>query len=332
MKTLGADILRLWVASTDYSAEIAVSDEILKRVADSYRRLRNTSRFLIGNIAGFDPARDAVPLEKLLPLDRWALAQAVRVMQLARRVYGPEALPGIAFGPDTYAYQVLTQELMRFCTVDLGAGYLDMTKDRLYTLRAENPARRSAQTAMYWTLEILARAFAPILSFTADEIWSYLPARTHDSALFSTWADLDRIADLSLDGPAQALLDDLGALRAVALKQIEGLRNAGGIGGALEAEVEIGVDAAARAALSPCADELRFYFIASEVRLVDGVGAEPLALAAGRASVVVTATRAPKCVRCWQHRPDVGTNASHPELCGRCVANVDGPGEVRRWF
>ena len=309
-----------------------MSDEILKRVADSYRRLRNTSRFLIGNIAGFDPARDAVPLDELLPLDRWALVQAVRVMQLARRVYGPEARPGIAFGPDTYAYQALAQELMRFCTVDLGAGYLDMTKDRLYTLRAGNPARRSAQTAMYWTLEILVRAFAPILSFTADEIWSYLPARAHDSALFSTWADLDVISGLALDARAQTLMDDLAALRAAALRQIENLRNAGQLGGSLEAEIEIGVDAAARAWLAPCAGELRFYFITSDVRLVDGAGQDALALGAGRASVRVAATAAPKCVRCWQHRADVGTHASHPELCGRCVANVDGPGEVRRWF
>ncbi|MBL8272994.1 MAG: isoleucine--tRNA ligase [Xanthomonadales bacterium] len=337
MKTLGADILRLWVASTDYSAEIAVSDEILKRVADSYRRLRNTSRFLIGNIAGFDPACDAVPLDQLLPLDRWALAQAVRVMQLARRVYGPEARAGIAFGPDTYAYQVLVQELMRFCTVDLGAGYLDMTKDRLYTLRAGNPARRSAQTAMYWMLEILVRAFAPILSFTADEIWSYLPARAHDSALFATWADLDGIAALSLDGPAQSLMDNLFALRAAALKRIEALRTDGAVGGSLEAVVRLfPATDAHRARVAEVEPELRFFFITSDVRL-ERVGTD-LPPTTGETAldgafhVFVEATHDPKCVRCWHHRPDVGTHASHPELCGRCVANVDGPGEVRHWF
>lgn len=282
--------------------------------------------------AGFDPARDALPPDELLPLDRWALAQAVRVMHLARRVYGPEAREGVVFGPDTYAYQVLAQELMRFCTVELGAGYLDMTKDRLYTLRADNPARRSAQTAMYWTLEVLVRAFAPILSFTAEEIWSHLPARAHDSVFFATWADLDAIAGATLEGPAQSLMDDLAALRVLALKQIENLRNAGQLGGSLEAELELGVDAGARALLAPCADELRFYFITSDVRLVDGPGPDAIAVGAGRASVLVRATTAPKCVRCWHHRADVGTHAAHPELCGRCVANVDGPGEVRRWF
>jgi isoleucyl-tRNA synthetase len=154
MKTLGADILRLWVASTDYANEISVSDEILKRVADSYRRLRNTARFLLGNLDGFDPERDLVAPGEMLLLDRWALNQALDLMRLARRVYGPEAGAAPSFGPDTYRYQTLAQELMRFCTVDLGAAYLDQTKDRLYTLPRTHPARRSAQSAMYWTLEI----------------------------------------------------------------------------------------------------------------------------------------------------------------------------------
>ena len=206
MKALGADILRLWVASTDYANEIAVSDEILKRVADSYRRLRNTARFLLGNLDGFDPARDLVPPGEMLLLDRWALNQALEVMRLARRMYGPEAGAPPSFGPDTYRYQALAQELMRFCTVDLGAAYLDQTKDRLYTLPRGHQARRSAQSAMYWTLEILVRAFAPIMSFTAEEIWAHMPARTLESVLFATWAELDGIAELHPLSPDERTL------------------------------------------------------------------------------------------------------------------------------
>ncbi len=341
MKTLGADILRLWVASTDYSAEIAVSDEILKRVADSYRRLRNTARFLLGNLSDFDSAQHAVTPDKMLLLDRWALGQGVRLMQLARRVYGEEANGGIAFGPDTYSYQVLVQELMRFSTVDLGAAYLDMTKDRLYTLPLDHVARRSAQTAMYGILEVLVRAFAPIMSFTADEIWSYMPARPagQDSALFSTWADLAALETRVLDGAESALIDDLFALRSVALKQIETLRNRGEFGGALEAEVLLGVNATTRAKLAPYAEELRFFFITSDVLLVDvatiATDAEITNAEVASFGVVAVQVRKSthgKCVRCWHLRADVGTHAEHPELCGRCISNIAGPGETRLWF
>jgi isoleucyl-tRNA synthetase len=332
MKTLGADILRLWIASTDYAAEMSVSDEILKRVADAYRRLRNTARFLLGNLAGFDPARHRIPANQMLLLDRWALAQGVKLMQLARRVYGPEPDGRYGFGPDTYGYQMLAQELMRFCTVDMGAAYLDMTKDRLYTLPENHPARRSAQTAMYGILEILVRAFAPILSFTADEIWQHMPARTHVSPLFSTWQEVDDLAQCTLDGATQALIDDLFALRNAALKDIEVLRNQGQLGGSLEAAVRIDVDAAAHARIAPYESELRFFFITSGVNLHEVAAPGPLALATGRATVVVAPSSGTKCIRCWHLRDDVGTNAEHPELCGRCVSNVDGPGESRVYF
>jgi isoleucyl-tRNA synthetase len=342
MKTLGADILRLWVASTDYSSEMSVGDEILKRAADSYRRLRNTARFLLGNLAGFDPALHAVPLERLLPLDRWALAKAVRLMQLARRVYGPEAnADDIAFGAETYSFQLLAQEMMRFATVDMGAGYLDMTKDRLYTLPLEHPARRSAQTAMYWTLEILVRALAPIMAFTAEELWTYLPARNGDSVLRATWDDLAMLRGFALEAHDQALFDDLEALRSAVLKQTETLRNGGQLGGSLEAEVALVVDPAIRERFAACAAELRFFFITSEVLLLDPAdaagfeaeaGATEVAVLDGTVRVLVRATGAGKCVRCWHHRPDVGAHAAHPELCGRCVENIDGAGETRRWF
>jgi isoleucyl-tRNA synthetase len=332
MKTLGADILRLWVASTDYANEISVSDEILKRVADSYRRLRNTARFLLGNLAGFDPTRHLVPVERMLLLDRWALGQAVHVMELARRVYGYEAGSEPSYGPYTYSYQTLAQELMRFCTVDLGAAYLDMTKDRLYTLPLEHPARRSAQSAMYWTLETLVRAFAPILSFTAEEIWALMPQRAHDSPLFATWRELDALRGVGLSGSERATIDDLQALRSAALKQIETLRNDGKLGGSLEADVVLRADPSAAARLAGYGDELRFFFITSDVRVDGAAGAAALDALGGKVDVSVQPTAQPKCVRCWHHRADVGTHAGHPELCGRCVENVAGGGETRQYF
>ncbi len=338
VSTLGADVLRLWVASTDYANEISVSDEILKRVADSYRRLRNTARFLIGNLAGFDPAKDLVPIDEMLLLDRWALAQAVRVMQLARRVYGAEAGGNDAFGPDTYRYQTLVQELMRFCTVDMGAAYLDMTKDRLYTLKRDAQARRSAQTAMYWTLEILVRAFAPVLAFTAEEIWAHMPGRKHPTALHATWAELDHLA-LHAHVPGErgeALFALLAAIRVEAARVLETMRNEGAIGSSLDAEVELFVDEALARELASFGDELRFYFITSTfaVRPIAAAQADALPIAPqGHAmALVVRASDHAKCVRCWHHRVDVGSNAEHPELCGRCVENVAGAGETRRWF
>lgn len=338
VSALGADVLRLWVASTDYANEMSVSDEILKRVADSYRRLRNTARFLLGNLAGFDPARDLVPADELLLLDRWALAQAVRVMQLARRVYGAEAGHDGETGPDTYRYQSLVQELMRFCTVDLGAAYLDMTKDRLYTLKRDAPARRSAQTAMYWTLEVLVRAFAPVLAFTSEELWAHMPARRHESVLFSTWAELDAlIPHASLPGErGEALFTMLDATRSEVARVLEAMRSDGAIGSSLDAEVELYLDDALFAQLSPYGEELRYYFITSSfaVRRAATTPNEALPIAPlGHAmSLVARASAHAKCVRCWHHLPDVGAHDGHAGICGRCVSNVAGAGETRRWF
>jgi len=213
---------------------------------------------------------------------------------------------------------------MRFCTVDLGAAYLDQTKDRLYTLPRAHPARRSAQSAMYWTLEILVRAFAPIMSFTAEEIWALMPRRPHQSVFFATWAELDPIAALHPLSPEESsLIARLGELRGEVNRQIEQLRNDGKVGGSLDAEITLApTDAALRAQLAAAESELRFFFITSEARL-DPSGA-PL--------VTVRPTEHAKCVRCWHHRTDVGAHAAHPELCGRCVDNVAGDGETRSWF
>ena len=337
ISNLGADILRLWTASTDYHNEMSVSDEILKRVADTYRRLRNTARFLLGNLAGFEPARDAVPRERMLLLDRWALRQAERLMQLSRRVYGPEAEGHAEYSDETYAYASLVQELMRFCTIDMGAAYLDMTKDRLYTLQEDAPARRSAQTAMYIALEVLVRALAPITSFTSEEIWAAMPTRLHDSVSFSTWKDIEPLFDgFEISAEEDTLIAVLNGLRGLAQKRIEELRNDGKLGGSLEAEVVVHADVAGTALLADLASELRFFFITSDVRLAAIADAPADAIAASingfDFKMSVAATDHSKCIRCWHYRADVGSDAEHPELCARCVSNVDGAGETRAFF
>jgi isoleucyl-tRNA synthetase len=211
-----------------------------------------------------------------------------------------------------------------------------MTKDRLYTLRTDNVARRSAQTAMYWTLEVLVRALAPILSFTAEEIWAHMPARGHDSVFFATWADIDALRRVTLSHEQEALFDDLATLRSAALKEIETLRNAGKLGGSLEAEVALYLDASAERLLEGYGEELRFYFITSNVELhaadAKPKSAQAVPLRYRQAWLEVAPTDKPKCVRCWHHRDDVGGHPEHAELCGRCVTNVDGPGEARRYF
>ena len=335
--TLGADILRLWTASTDYHGEMCVSDEILKRVADTYRRLRNTARFLLGNLAGFDPKRDRVANDQLPLLDRWAMRQAQQLMQLARRVYGPDADGEIDFGPDTYVYSSLVQELMRLCTADLGAAYLDMTKDRLYTMPESSLGRRSAQTAMLAILEVWVRALAPITSFTAEEVWAEMPQRAHDSVFFATWKEIaPEFAGLALSTGEDLLIQQLTEMRIAVLKRAEELRNAGQLGGSLQAEVDLFVGPLWLTNLQAAAAELRFFFITSEVRLA------PLAMAPAEAQsasadgqefkFLVTATAHRKCIRCWQHRAEVGAHPEHPEICSRCVGNIEGEGETRVYF
>jgi len=337
INAMGADVLRLWVASTDYRNEMTCGDEILKRVGDSYRRIRNTARFLLGNLHGFNPNSDRVPVAQMLLLDRHAMSQAERVLKLAQRVYGPDARAPRDASRDLCEFATLVQELMRFCTVDMGAAYLDMTKDRLYTMQEAAPARRSAQTAMHAALEVLVRALAPISSFTAEEIWAQMPARKHDSVFFSTFADIEPLfAGLAVTAEESALVADLTALRGAALKRIEELRNDKQLGGSLEAEVDVHLDAVSIARIEGCRAELRFFFITSDVRVhtLDAAPADAIAATFGSAAakVLVTPTTATKCVRCWQHRADVGSEPDHPELCGRCVTNVAGEGEQRDWF
>ncbi len=318
VNALGADVLRLWVSATDYANEIAVSDEILKRMADSYRRMRNTLRFLLGNLAGFEPQRHAVAPGELLALDRWMLARTRALQEEIVDAYR------------RYAFHLIYQKVHNFCSVDLGGFYLDVLKDRMYTTPAAGRARRSAQTVMFHIAEAMVRWLAPILSFTAEEVWGHLPAPRAESVFHATWHELPATAPDAIDWEA------LMRLRGDVTRELEKLRDTGAIGAPLDARVEIyctGADYARYAALGA---ELRFLLITSEAHVHEVAAAPPQAVPAvntGSAGVWVLAqpTTEPKCVRCWQRRPDVGTNAAHPQLCGRCVTNIEGPGEQRQY-
>ncbi|HET9329971.1 MAG TPA: class I tRNA ligase family protein, partial [Steroidobacteraceae bacterium] len=317
VNSLGADVLRLWVSATDYANEIAVSDEILKRMADSYRRMRNTLRFLLGNLAGFDPQRHAVAADQLLALDRWVLART-RVLQ-----------GEIVDAYRRYAFHLIYQKVHNFCSVDLGGFYLDVIKDRMYTTPAAGRGRRSAQTVMCHIAEAMVRWLAPILSFTAEEVWGHLPGARAESVFHTTWHELPA-------APAEALdWDALMRLRGDVTRELEKLRDTGAIGAPLDARVEVyctGAEYARYAALGP---ELRFLLITSEAHVHEVAAAPPQAVPAVNAGagvwVLAQPTAEPKCVRCWQRRGDVGTNAAHPQLCGRCILNIEGPGEQRRY-
>ncbi len=311
MKTLGADILRLWIASADYSNEMSLSQEILKRNADAYRRLRNTARFLLANLHGFEPARDLLPLEDMVALDRWIVHRAWEVQEKVKAAY------------EDYDFAAIVQALLNFCSVDLGSLYLDVTKDRLYTMGEDSRGRRSAQSAMFRIAEAFVRWIAPVLSFTADELWGYLPGERKDNVLFATW--YDGLAPLPAGAELGAAeFDRLLALREQVAKVLEPMRANSQIGAALEAEITVTAGPETAARLQPLAEELRFLFISGDVTVVPAqtddifVSAQP--------------TTKAKCVRCWHHRADVGSDARHPELCGRCVSNIEGPGEARRWF
>lgn len=311
MKTLGADILRLWIASADYSNEMSLSQEILKRNADAYRRLRNTARFLLGNLDGFDPAQHLVAPADMVALDRWIVHRAFEVQEKIKAAY------------TSYTMAEIVQLLLNFCSVDLGSLYLDVTKDRLYTMPVDSRGRRSAQSAMYHIAEAFTRWIAPILSFTADELWGYLPGERKDNVLFATW--YDGLEPLPADAPLTAAdFDQLLALREQVSKVLEPMRANGAIGAALEAEITVAADADTAARWQPLADELRFLLISGDVQVRPATTDEVF--------VSAQPTEKTKCVRCWHYRADVGTVAAHPELCGRCVTNIDGAGEDRRWF
>ncbi|MFA6162071.1 MAG: isoleucine--tRNA ligase [Methylobacter sp.] len=320
MKDLGADVLRLWVAATDYRGEMTVSDEILKRTSDGYRRLRNTARFLLSNLDDFDPAQHSVDSNDLLALDRWVVDRAYALQEEVKAAY------------ETYQFQHIYQKVHHFCVIDLGGFYLDIIKDRQYTAKADGLARRSAQTAMYHVLEALTRWLAPIISYTADEIWQYMPGERSESVFLETWYQglvrLDDSAAMNRD-----FWQNIMAVRTAVSKELEKSRATGDIGSSLNAEVELYCNAEFFGALNQLADELRFVFITSNASVMPGYDAPSDAIQTEvegvRLKVVVSEHK--KCVRCWHQRPDVGGNSEYPELCGRCVENVAGVGEQRQF-
>ncbi|GLT20718.1 isoleucine--tRNA ligase [Zoogloea oryzae] len=304
---LGAEILRLWVASTDYSGELSISKEILDRVVEVYRRLRNTLRFLLANTADFNPATDMLPVSDWLEIDRYALALTRKLQDQAKADY------------ERFEFHRVVQALQNFAAEDLGAVYLDVLKDRLYTTQANSTARRAAQSALWHILQSVVKLMAPILSFTAEEIWLLLGKDADDSVMLHTFHTL----------PAQegeeALLDKWTAIRAIRAdvqKEIEAVRAAGQVGSSLQAEVEIRAAGGRYDVLASLDDDLRFVLICSKTTLVKA--ADEAAEA-----IVVTPSAHAKCDRCWHYRADVGHDAAHPELCGRCTSNLHGAGEAR---
>ena len=321
-KTLGADILRLWVAATDYSGEMSISDEILKRTADSYRRIRNTLRFLLANTNGFEPAGDLVDADNLLALDRWIVAATLDLQSELQAHY------------EDYHFHIAIQKIHNFCSETLGGFYLDVIKDRQYTTQADSLARRSCQTAMYHVTEAMTRWIAPILSFTADEVWENMPGERAELGVFiAEWYDgLFAYANPEVDS---AVWDSLEQVRTEVTRKLEALRQAGEIGSSLDAEVEILADQALVDQLRVVGNELRFVMItsAASMSVLDSTtGEDMVTLRNGnRILVKARASAHPKCVRCWHHREDVGSHDDHPELCARCIENVDGDGEQRRY-
>jgi isoleucyl-tRNA synthetase len=300
--TLGAEILRLWVASSDFSGELTISSEILKRVVESYRRVRNTLRFLLANTSDFDPSEHAAAVGVMVEIDRYALAMTAQMQEQVTADYA------------RYQFHLVAQKLQAFCSEDLGAFYLDVLKDRLYTCAADSPARRSAQTALWHITHSLVRLMAPILSFTAEELWQQFARKSDDSVFFHTWHELP------LPPGSPRLLSKWARLRELrnpVRKQIEDLRAEGKVGSSLQAEVELNAPTDDYELLASLDGELKFLMITSAAR----------AARADELAAKVTPSEHAKCERCWHYLADVNDEG----LCGRCQSNLRGPGETRRY-
>ncbi|UUZ62986.1 isoleucine--tRNA ligase [Polaromonas sp. P1-6] len=299
---LGAEIIRLWCASTDYSGDLGIDDKILARVVDAYRRIRNTLRFLMANVSDFDPAKDAVPFDEMLEIDRYALSRAAQLQADILAHY------------EVYEFHPVVSKLQIYCSEDLGSFYLDILKDRLYTTGAKSLARRSAQTALWQITHAMLRWMAPFLSFTAEEAWkvfgqsesifleSYAEFKPQDDALLAKWSRIREIRD-------------------AVNKDIEALRADGKVGSSLQANVALEVNADDHALLASLGDDLKFVFITSAIDLIAGSALQSR----------VIASSAAKCERCWHYHDDVGHDAAHPTICGRCTSNLYGAGETRKF-
>ncbi|AZQ09602.1 isoleucine--tRNA ligase [Shewanella khirikhana] len=315
---LGADILRLWVAATDYSGEMSVSDEILNRAADSYRRIRNTGRFLLANLNGFEPETDMVAVEDMVALDRWMVRRAAKVQSEIIAAY------------EQYNFHMVTHKLMQFCSVELGSFYLDIIKDRQYTAKRESHARRSCQSALFHIAEAMVRWIAPVLSFTADEIWQLLPGKREAYVFTQEWYEGLKPVTLESD-LADSHWELLLSVRNEVNKELEQARRDKVLGGSLEATVTLFADAELAAKVAVLGDELRFVLLTSDAKVlpIDAAPESAVATEIAGLKVLVAKTDAAKCERCWHHREDVGSVEAHPSLCGRCVTNIEGDGEAR---
>jgi len=301
---MGADILRLWTASTDYSGELTISDEILKRVVEGYRRIRNTLRFLLANVSDFDAQADMLPVGQWLEIDRYALALTRDLQDNCRADF------------DRYEFHRVVQALQTFCSEDLGGFYLDILKDRLYTTAPKSVARRSAQSALWHITQAFVRLLAPITAFTAEEVWQVLTGKEDDSVMFQLWHDLPKPEG---EGELLAKWALIRTARADVTKALEEQREAGKIGSALQAAVEIRCAGEKYEALASLGDDLKFVLICSST----------VAFRDDNEAVIATPLEHAKCERCWHVREDVGADAAHPGLCGRCVSNLHGEGEAR---
>jgi isoleucyl-tRNA synthetase len=317
ISNLGADVLRLWVASTDYSGELSVSDNILKHNAEAYRKMRNTVRYLLANLYDFDPAQNSVAPANMLALDLWLVERARQLQKELVQAY------------QDYQYHLIYQKLYGFCVVDLSSFYLDVIKDREYTTQADSVARRSCQTALHHVAEAMVRWLAPILSFTAEEIWHHLPGKREDSVFLATWYAIPEAAKTDMRLWQQVL-----SVREAVRKELEKLRVDGKIGSSLDAEVDLYCEPELARALGSLGEELRFTLITSYARVHDDGQKPNDAVADPEVAglwVKATASVHEKCVRCWHHREDTNKDAKHPGLCGRCVSNIVGPGEIRKF-
>ncbi|WP_372521530.1 isoleucine--tRNA ligase [Sulfuricaulis sp.] len=317
IKVMGADILRLWVAATDYRAEMSISDEILTRMSDSYRRIRNTTRYFLASLSGFETSA-LLAAKDMLALDQWALQRAHDLQKEVLQAY------------EEFQFHLIYQKLHQFCVVDMGGFYLDVLKDRMYTMPANSRGRRSAQTAMFHILEALVRWLAPVLTFTAEEIWRHMPGKRSESVFLEKWHALPALPERALDMP---FWNEVTAVRQAVAKELEKLRVAGDIGSGLDAEVDLYGDDSWQERLRRLGDELRFVFITSYARVhgLDEKTSGAVETEIKGLYVRVAPSAHPKCIRCWHHREDVGANQEHPQICGRCVQNVAGSGETRSY-
>ncbi len=312
VNSLGADILRLWIGSTDYYGEMTVSDEILNRSADSYRRIRNTMRFMLANMEGFDPSKDLVDIDQMLVLDKWIVSKTAELQKNVISEY------------DEYNFHFAMKAILNFCTNDLGGFYLDIIKDRQYTTQSDSLARRSAQSALFHISHAMVRWLAPILSFTAEEIWQFLPGTSNESIFLQTWYEG---LEAKFNNHSIDVSRDINShLR----KELEEMRRDKIIGSSLDAEVDIYCEDENYQALLEMKDELRFVFITSDAKVhplkEKPVNAKDID---NSLAILVRKSEYEKCDRCWHHRPEIGQNILHKDLCSRCIENVTGDGETR---